>query len=80
MLTLTCAGLVDRWSSTYRPSQRVVAYWKDNLSYRQEIELVKDKEAIILYLNVTTLKESTADGREEHIGTPYLVYGGMDQV
>ncbi len=80
MLTLSCAGLVDRWKSSYRDAPRVVAYWKDNLSYRQEIELEKDKEAIVLYLNTKTIKEATADGRKEHIGTPYLVFGGMKQV
>ena len=80
MLTLSCAGLVDRWKSSYRDSPRVVAYWKDNLSYRQEIELEKEKEAIVLYLNSKTIKEVTADGRKEHIGTPYLVFGGMKQV
>jgi hypothetical protein len=80
VLTFTCLGMVERSASPGYPKSRGVALWKDPHNPPNEIELDKDSNGIVLYLNVENQREIVADGRKEDLPTSYLTLGGISYV
>lgn len=80
VITLTSAGMVDRWNHPYLPPSRIVALWNDGQGSEREIVLEKDAVGILLSLSVSGVKETAADGRTESYATNKVILGGIHQV
>jgi hypothetical protein len=80
VITLTSAGMVDRWRHPYLEAKRVVALWNDGQGAEREIVLEQDAVGILLSLSVEGDYETSADGRKELYKTNRVILGGAYQV
>jgi hypothetical protein len=80
VITLTSAGMVDRWRRPKFNTPRYVALWNDGQGAEREIELEEDSVGVLLSLSVFGAKERSADGREESYDTNRVILGGVHQV
>lgn len=80
VLTLTSAGMVDRWRHPYVEPPRIVALWNDGQGAEREIELEQDSKGILLSLSVSGREERSADGRGEMAQTNRVILGGIRQI
>lgn len=80
VITLTSAGMVDRWTHPSGPAPRAVALWNDGQGSEREILLEKGASGILLSLSIASEREISADGREEGYPTNRIILGGIHQV
>ena len=62
VLTLTCKGMLDRWSSPHAAHRDVVALWRDSQGTTQELELLQS-DALLLRVRLSKTQEHSIDGR-----------------
>ncbi|HEY9284871.1 MAG TPA: hypothetical protein VIP46_15545 [Pyrinomonadaceae bacterium] len=80
VITLTSAGMVDRWRRPKFDTPRAIALWNDGQGSEREIVLEKDSIGILLSLSVSGVSERSADGRLESYPTNRVILGGIHQV
>lgn len=80
VITLTSAGMVDRWTPPTGNTSRAVALWNDGQGSEREITLEKNAIGVLLSLSVSPGREVSADGREENYPTNQIILGGIRQV
>jgi len=80
VLTLSSLGMVCRSRPHDQAESRVIAMWRDHRSQSIPIELPNDAEAVIITLSRKSVREVTADGREDHRRTVTLVLSGVHHV
>ena len=80
VITLTSAGMVDRYSISGKKLPRIIGLWSDQFGPSKEIVLEDDSQAVVLSLAVNRIKEKTLDGRVETEGTYTLSLGGIHQI
>ena len=80
VITLTSAGMVDRWTHPTATNSRAVALWNDGQGFEREITLEKGAVAILLSLSISPKCEVSADGRTESYATNQIILGGIHQV
>lgn len=80
VITLTSAGMVDRWRRPKFNTPRYVALWNDGQGSEREIELEEDSAGVLLSLSVFGVPERSADGRMESYPTNRVILGGVHQV
>lgn len=80
VITLTSAGMVDRWTPPDGVRRRVIALWSDPESQAREISLDPGALGVLLSLSVERHYEPTADGRLELIATNRVILGGTHQI
>jgi hypothetical protein len=80
VITLTSAGMVDRWRRPKFNVPRYVALWNDGQGAEREIELEEDAVGVLLSLSVSPVPERSADGRVESYPTNRVILGGVHQV
>lgn len=81
VITLTSAGMVDRYNQANPKGERIVSLYCDSNGTSKEITLEKDSLGILLTLCLDQKEESIADGRlgEDNI-TKSFSLGGIKQI
>jgi hypothetical protein len=80
VLTLTSAGMVDRWLPQHKDKPRAVALWCESQGRPEELILDEKSMALLLSFSVITEIESTIDGRKEGSHTLSLKLGACKQI
>lgn len=80
VITLTAAGMVDRYAVPGTEPMRSIALWSDRAGSTKEIVLEKGAQAVVLSLAVEQVSEGTIDRRRETVGTYTLTFGGVHQI
>ena len=71
VLSVTSLGLLERSNHRYQSSKRIIALWRDPLGTTRELDLPKDKQALLLSLTRKATEEYTLDGRGDG-GSAYI--------
>ncbi len=77
VLSFTSSGMVDLSNVGRSDGRRVVALFKDPTTGVKEIELPKDKEAVVLTLSRDSRVEWSADGRFEASADSHPILSGV---
>jgi hypothetical protein len=77
VLTLTCAGMIERSKPTGSNSPVAVGLWKDRESAATQLTLPSDHHGIVLTLTAKATNQKTLDGRYDGGNTVEYRLGGM---
>jgi hypothetical protein len=75
VLTLTCAGMVERTIPPTGQSRNVIGLWKDRESRATELVLPEKALALVVSLALNEKLQITLDGREDRKAIEYSLAG-----